>query len=202
MKTKLKVSIQWIVMTGIIMISSLSLDANLYANLPAKHKLVKSDTERITHQIKKINNYSELLKTADEKKSEIIHRRIGNAQRKIRVLEDKLFSEANVNKHHSMNLPFIKYNFDAAENSLALNKFTASQDGDRDEFHLGFKTVEAGTARVDIVSPGGELLKSITHSDYNGSFGEEIQLNVEKGEVYFVHIDVDGKQTTKKLHFE
>lgn len=202
MKTKAKNSIQWIVMTVAIMITTLSVNTNLYAHSPHKHKLVKSDSEKITKQIDKINNYSKLLILADNKESESIRRRIGNSQAKIRFIEDEILAEENVIKHQAMNLPFVKYDFDVAENSLNLEEFTASREGNMDKFHLGFKTTEPGSANIDIVSPGGELLKSFSKSDYDGSFGEEILLSAEKGEIYFVHINVDGKKTTKKLRFE
>lgn len=202
MKTITKKSITRIVMTVALLTSFLYSGTGLYANSPSKHKLVKTDLEKIAKQVEKINNYSELLKTSDDKESESIHRRIGNSQTKIRFLEDKLLSEENVNKHQAMNLPFVKYNFDWAENSLAIDDFSAGRDGNMDKFHLRFKTAQQGSAKIDFVSPGGELLKSISKSDYNGSFGEEILLSAERGAIYFVHINVDGKKNTKKLRFE
>ena len=202
MKTKTKLSIQWIAMTGAIMLCVLYSDTTLYANHPYESSIVKHNSAKISKQVNKIIKYSELLKNADTKKAESIQRRIDNSQAKIRVWQDQLYSEVNVNKHQAMTLPFIKYDFDAAENSLVLNQFRAKRIGEMDEFHLGFKTKETGPARIDIISPGGELLKSISQSDYTGSFRKEFNLSAEKGKVYFVHIEVDGKKTTKKLHFE
>lgn len=201
MKTKVRLSLQSIVITG-AMICFLFSNMSIYANSTDHQKLVKSNSEKIAKQLDKINNYSELLKNANEKKSESIERRIENAQSKIRQWEDEIYSETNVNKYRPLSLPFTKYDFDVAENSLVVNDVMLKRNGKTDDFHLGFKTSETGTARIDIVSPGGELLKSITVSDFNGSFGEEIQLSSENGEVYFAHIDVNGKQTTKKLLFK
>lgn len=201
MKTKVKISIQWIVMTGALMISTFSFNANLYADSPKKHKLVRSDSERIGQQIDKIESYLELLETADEKQAAAIHRKIEFSQTLVKEREDNLFDEANMKKA-AMVLPYSKYNFDVAENSLAVSNFKACRNGNLKDFHLGFKTAETGKAKVDIVSPGGELLKSISIADYDGSFEEEIKLSAAKGDVYFVHVTVDGKQTTKKLRFE
>ena len=200
MKTNKNKLAQWIVITGITLCMTLILNSNSYANSPVKYKLIKSDSEKINYHVYKIKNYLELLKTSDANQSEKLHKRIRSSQHTIRKSVNKLSLEAP--KNPSANLSLTRNDLNVAENSLSVRKFRVNRNGTTQAFQLEFNTPQIGNAAVEIISPGGELLYSFLKPDYMGRFDEDVELSAADGRIYFININVDGRQTTKKVRFE
>ena len=76
------------------------------------------------------------------------------------------------------------------------------RNGTFESFELSLETNNTGTARIDIISTGGELLETFNLADFNGKLRKEIFLNTEPGIVYFLNITVGENSTTKKLRFK
>lgn len=172
-----------------------------YANEPALKNYEKSHEDKIEREIAKIKKYTELLKNAEGRKAETLHNRIENCQLHIMELKDIKSSQERLVAHHEIRLPFTPYEFDVSENSLQLHEFVVQREGNIHSVTLHIATPVSGKMKIDVVTPGGELIKSFTKSNYKGSYHTEISLNAEKGNIYFFHIDVDGMKTTKKVRF-
>jgi len=202
MRSTAKLPIQSIVTTGIFMIVLLFVNTSIYAVAPINNTWTKTKSEKIAKQVDKIKNYLELLKNADDKKALAIQKRIDMRQEKIHNLLDASKSSSTENSRQAIHLPFTVYDFDIADNSLILDDFTAGRSGSTNSFYLNFKTELSNEVKVDIVSPGGELIQSIVKPKFRGSFDEEVALSSAKGKIYFVHVNLNGKSTTKKVVFK
>lgn len=172
--------------------------SNEYAEVAELKNYERTTSEKITKEVDKILKLTEELASADEKRERAIKRKIAESQNRITELTDVLSAEAVNSVNYTK---FDKYNFDVFDKSLVMNKFEVARDGDTKNFDLMFETASPGKARVDIVSPGGILLKSVFISNYNGKARKQIDLSSEKGQVYFIHIQVDGKAVTNKVRF-
>lgn len=183
---------------------SLCIASPLFSNAmnPAGIKIVSrpeaenSAADRINDEVNKILKYSEKLKTANPSKREVLESKIGECQQKIRTL-----SASMAVNNTSTNRTIEKYAFDVEQNSLELSKFAVKRTGSNSNFELSLKADQTGDARVDIISPGGELLDSFAVADFDGSLSRVIQLSAEKGTIYFVHLRIGNTETTKKVRF-
>ena len=98
-------------------------------------------------------------------------------------------------------LDYKRYDFDVADNSLALGDFSVDRNGTTRDFDLYFATGTAGVARVDIISPGGELLDTFSSANFKGKMRETVKLSSAPGTIYFVHISIGDQSVTKKVRF-
>lgn len=175
-------------------------EADLYAmitsaTIPTASTLSVAD--EIEAEIERIIGYTNALKTADRDEAKDLQRKIEAGQVRIRELSKAMPT------HNRANYRIIKkYNFDVMENSLALDKFRVVRNGTQLEIGITIKSSETGTARVDIVSPGGELIDTFSRTDFSGKLHENVALNATKGMVYFMHIRIGDKATTKKVRFD
>lgn len=136
------------------------------------------------------------MKTASPDKREVLESKIEVCQQKIHEL-NAIMAANKV----STNRYIEKYAFDVEENSLQLSKFAVTRTGTDTNFELSLKAEQTGEARVDIISPGGELLDSFTVTDFDGSLNRVFELSAEKGTIYFVHLRIGDSETTKKVRF-
>ena len=171
---------------------------NPYSDLEALVEMEKPTSEKLIKEVDKIIKLTEELATANEKQERVIQRKIVDGQERILVLKDELSAESAMAANTAS---FTKYNFDVADKSLNVSNFTAGRNGSTDNFDIAFQTKTTGKARIDIVSPGGVLLKSVFISNFEGKAHRQIDLSSEKGQVYFIHINIDGKAVTNKVRF-
>jgi len=191
---------------GLIILGTLSATAQtsnspMYAELALNTETPLTTSEKIIREVDKIVKLSDDLIDANEKQGQRIKEKIASRQARISDLKDNLEAESALLENREMVIPFEKYEFDVAENSLHLDEFEAKRNGSIDSFVLQLETKNAGKAIIDIVSPGGELLETIVVSNFNGKLREQIDLNAEAGKIYFLHITVGDEATTKKLRF-
>lgn len=197
MKTSFKFLALGLFFTTSVMLQAQHVYSNPYSEAESMEAVEKTTSEKLIKEVDKIIKLSEELATADGKREQVIKRKIAAGQERILELRDKLNAEATTANYTT----FSKHNFDVADKSLNMSDFEVARNGDTRDFNISFETKSVGKARIDIVSPGGELLKSVFISDYNGRARKRIDLTSEKGQVYFIHIDVDGKAITKKVRF-
>ncbi len=157
---------------------------------------LRTASDHINNEIDKILKYSEKLKTANPSRREILESKIGECQQKIRNLN------LSITENNALNNRTIKqYAFNVEENSLELCNFAVKRTDSYANFELSLKADKTGDAQIDIVSPGGELLKSFAFADFDGSLSRVIELSAEKGMIYFVHMRIGNTETTKKVRF-
>lgn len=171
---------------------------NPYSEIESLVEMEKPTSEKLIKEVEKILKLTKELATANEKQERAIQRKIADGQERILVLKDELSSESAMAANTTS---FTKYNFDVADKSLNVNNFLAGRNGSTDNFDIGFETKTKGKARIDILSPGGVLLKSVFISNFEGKAHRQIDLSSEKGQVYFIHINIDGKAVTNKVRF-
>ena len=171
---------------------------NPYSEIESLTEMERPTSEKLIKEVEKILKLTEDLVTANEKQERAIHRKIADGQQRIRVLKDELSSESAMATYTAS---FSKYNFDAADKSLNVSNFSAGRNGTTDNFDIAFETKTKGKARIDIVSPGGELLKSVFISNFDGKTRRQIDLSSAKGQIYFIHIEVDGNAFTNRVRF-
>ncbi|WP_204336766.1 hypothetical protein [Cryomorpha ignava] len=173
-------------------------NTNPYSELESLVEMERPTSEKLIKEVDKIIKLTEELATANKKREQSLKRKIAEGQKRIIELKDELSSESAIAANTAS---FTKYNFDVADKSLNVSKFSAGRNGNTDNFDIAFETKTTGKARIDIVSPGGELLKSVFISNFDGKARRQIDLSSEKGQVYFIHIDIDGKAVTNKVRF-
>jgi broad specificity polyphosphatase/5'/3'-nucleotidase SurE len=168
---------------------------------PATPKVEKLDrnTKSILKEIVKIEQYSENLYGANSNKAK-------RAKRKIARSQIKIMAYRAMAPFQSIAIPgveryFNKHDFDVSENSLKMTKFSVSRNEMADNFTLSLKTGLNDDLTIEIISPAGELLKSVSCSKEKKGLRQLIDLNSDAGQVYFVHIIQGGQATTKKVVF-
>ncbi len=174
----------------------------MYSELNLIDDAPLTTSEKIEKEVDNIIKLTEDLINADEKQQKQIKNKISSCQSKIENLRNELSPEFKVSESPEGDLNFVKHEFDIAESSLDLNKFAVRRNGTYESFELNLETNNTGIARIDIISTGGELLKTFDISDFNGKLRKEIDLNTEPGMIYFMNITVGDDSTTKKLRFK
>lgn len=187
---------------GTVCATAQSSNTPLYAELAINSEAPLTTSEKIVREVDKIVKLSEELIDANEKQEMRIKNKIATRQAKISDLKDNLEAESAILENREEVLAFVKYEFDISDNSLKINEFKANRNGSYDSFDLQLETKTVGKAKIDIISPGGELLKTIVASDFNGKLRQEIDLNAQAGKIYFMHVSVGDQATTKKLIFK
>lgn len=171
---------------------------NPYSKLESLNEVERPTSEKLIKEVDKILKLTEDLATANSKQERVIQRKIADGQERILVLKDALSSETAVAANTAS---FNKYNFDVEDQSLQVSNFSAGRNGSTADFDIAFETKTVGKARIDIVSPGGELLKSVFISNFDGKTSRRIDLSSRKGQIYLIHIEVDGNAVTNKVRF-
>jgi len=172
--------------------------SNQYSEVDVLKEMDKPTSEKLTKEVDKILKLTEELATADEKRERSLKRKIAESQERILELNDELSAETAMASNYTN---FTRYNFDVSDKSLIMTNFEVARNGDTHNFDVAFETESPGKARIDVVSPGGVLLQSVFISNYNGKARKQIDLSSEKGKVYFIHIQIDGKAVTNKVRF-
>ena len=172
--------------------------SNQYSEVDVLKEMDKPTSEKLTKEVDKILKLTEELATADEKRERSLKRKIAESQERILELSDELSAETAMASNYTN---FTRYNFDVSDKSLIMTNFEVARNGDTHNFDVAFETESPGKARIDVVSPGGVLLQSVFISNYNGKARKQIDLSSEKGKVYFIHIQIDGKAVTNKVRF-
>lgn len=160
--------------------------------------------DMLADETQKVNEFVAELKTADKARIKKIHREIDRCQKEILRLRTQLHDQAMIAEASYSpveNRTVARYDFDEYENSLVLDRLKVENDLGRSGFNLQFSCKEKGDADIKILTPGGEVAFHDQISNFDGDYKAFVKPSQKNYGIWFVHITVDDKATTKKLVF-
>lgn len=163
-----------------------------------------STTEQLlADQVQKVSDYLEALKTADAKSAKRIRHQMGKSQIEILRLNKQLHEEAmSAAAKTPVVQPVVRYDFDEFENSLAVHELLMEENADNDLWDLHFSSEETGAAVIEVLTPGGLVAFRDHVADFKGHYQAQFAPKYDGTNIWFVHITIGDKATTKKLVFD
>ncbi len=173
-------------------------------DLTAEFPRTTTTEKLLADQVQKVSDYLVELKTADVKSTKRIQNQMGKCQIEILRLNEKLQEEevtAAANR-----IPTVtaveKYDFDEFENSLTVREFLLENNADNRVWNLHFSSEEAGPADIKVLTPGRQIAFHDHIADFDGRYNAKFIPDHKAGGMWFVHITIGDKATTKKLVFD
>jgi hypothetical protein len=155
---------------------------------------VAEEYSRKTERINELSRTMHLSENPADVKIEI-----ENLQRDLLTLRDKAVSERRANTTTKKAALVTIYEFDETKSTLTLKDFDYTFEPVSGQLNVKFDSRAMGNAKVALVTPGKALLQQELLSNREGSYQGQFDLSQESLPNYFLHVEIDGKSTTKKI---
>ncbi len=171
--------------------------SNTNENVRLAYEAYVSVADEYALKVQRIHDLSRTMHQSDNPESVKIE--IENLQRELLALRDKAIIDRR-NSVASKKAEMVTiYEFDETKRTLRLKDFDYNFEPVSAQLNVKFDTRAMGNAHVVLVTPGKVMLQNEALNNFNGSYEGHFDLSKDALLEYYLHIEIDGKVTTKKI---